>query len=277
MTLRIMIPDREGDLIVRKTMWEILEGAKLCNGKIAVITGAASGIGRACARMFAHQGGSIVLADLKEAEAKQVCEEIRSQSGQAISIRADITHDEDCDRIFEAANEAYGGMDILINAAGGGLPTDIFEIETEEWNKIISLNLTSVFLMSKRAAAALRKRGGGAVVNISSIAGRSVSTTAGCHYTSSKAGVLGLTRHMASSLARFGIRVNAVCPGTIGSERIMQRLEAQGRIEQVIKSIPLGRIGEVDDVASCCLFLASDLSRYITGATLDVNGGMLMI
>jgi NAD(P)-dependent dehydrogenase (short-subunit alcohol dehydrogenase family) len=262
---------------MRKTVWEVLEGARLCNGKIAVITGAASGIGRACARMFAHQGGSIVLADLKEAAAKRVCGEIRSRGGQAVSIGADITREEDCDRIFQAAAEAYGGIDVLINAAGGGLPTDFFEIGTEEWNKIVQLNLTSVFLMSQRAAAALRKRGGGAIVNISSIAGRSVSTTAGCHYTASKAGVLGLTRHMASSLARYGIRINAVCPGTIGSERIMQRLEAQGRIEQAIQSIPLGRIGDVDDVASCCLFLASDLSSYITGATLDVNGGLLTI
>jgi 3-oxoacyl-[acyl-carrier protein] reductase len=146
------------------------------------------------------------------------------------------------------------GLDILINVAGGGLSTEFFEIDTEEWNKIIQLNLTAVFLMSKRAAEVFRKRGNGAIVNISSIAGRSVSITAGCHYTASKAGVLGPTRHMASVLAPYRIRVNAVCPGVINSERVMNRLEMQGRIEQIKKSIPLGQIEDVDDVASCCLF-----------------------
>lgn len=262
---------------MRQLVWKTLEGAKLCSGKIVMITGAACGIGRACARMFAHQGGHLVLVDLRDQELKKVSQEIQGRGGQAISIKADLTHEKDLDHIFQVNHEVYGGLDILINVAGGGLPTDFFEIGAEEWNKIIQLNLTAVFLMSKRAAQVFRKKGNGAIVNISSIAGRSVSITAGCHYTASKAGVLGLTRHMASVLAPYRIRVNAVCPGVINSERVMKRLEVQGRIEQVKKSIPLGQIGDVDDVASCCLFLASDLSSYITGATFDVNGGSLMI
>jgi 3-oxoacyl-[acyl-carrier protein] reductase len=147
----------------------------------------------------------------------------------------------------------------------------------DEWNQVVNLNLTSVFLMSQRASDIFRKQREGVIVNISSQAGRSVSPTAGCHYTSSKAGVLGLTRHMARILAPYNIRVNAVCPGITNSERIMKRLEAQGNTEEVIKAIPLGRIGDVYEVASCCLFLASDLSAYVTGATLDVNGGSLMV
>jgi NAD(P)-dependent dehydrogenase (short-subunit alcohol dehydrogenase family) len=121
------------------------------------------------------------------------------------------------------------------------------------------------------------KNGAGSIVNISSQAGRSFSPTAGCHYTASKAGLLGLTRHMAKELACYNIRVNSVCPGVTGSERLLKRIESTGMKKQIESNIPLGRIGNVFEIANCCLFLASDLSSYMTGATLDVNGGMLMI
>ena len=192
-------------------------------------------------------------------------------------IMGDVTQGKDIENIFQIVSDVFGGLDILVNNAGGGLPTDFFAIKPEEWNRILGLNLTAVFLFSQRAAGIFQKRGGGVIVNLSSQAGRSVSPTAGVHYTASKAGVLGLTRHMARIFAKDNIRVNAVCPGVTNSERLMNRMREKGTEEELKKTVPLGRIGDVDEVAACCLFLASDLAGYVTGAALDVNGGSLMV
>jgi 3-oxoacyl-[acyl-carrier protein] reductase len=262
---------------MERLLWKCLEGANLISRKIVIITGAASGIGQACARMFSQQGGLLALVDLDYEALQKTCKEIESQGGKALAIKADVTRERDLDRIFQATHDAYHGLNVLINNVGGGRATDFFEIGIDEWKQVIDLNLTSVFLISQRASDIFRKQKEGVIVNVSSQAGRSVSPTAGCHYTSSKAAVLGLTRHMARILAPYNIRVNAVCPGITNSERIMKRLEAQGKMEEVARAIPLGRIGDVYEVAGCCLFLASDLSAYVTGATLDVNGGSLMI
>ncbi len=261
---------------MKSSIWQTLEGAKLVRGKVVLITGAAAGIGKACALLFAHQGAKLALVDVQEG-VKQVCEEVETRGGQAVPILADVTRAQDLDRIFDKIGEIYGGLDILVNNAGGGLPTDFFAIKPEEWNRILSLNLTAVFLLSQNAAAIFQRRGGGVIINLSSQAGRSVSPTAGVHYTASKAGVLGLTRHMARVLAKDNIRANAVCPGVTNSERLMKRMKEKGIEEELKKTVPLGRIGDVDEVAACCLFLASDLAGYVTGVALDVNGGSLMI
>jgi len=262
---------------MKPSIWQALEGAKLVKDKIALITGAAAGIGKACAFLFSGQGARLILVDLQEEEIKKVSREIHARGGEAVPVAADITGATGIDNVFRTVSEAFGGLDILINNAGGGLPTDFFAITAEEWNRTVNLNLTSVFLLSQRAAEIFRERGGGIIVNLSSQAGRSVSPTAGVHYTASKAGVLGLTRHMARALAKNNIRVNAVCPGIANSERLMKRLEEKGTMEEIRKMVPLGRIGDVDEVASCCLFLASELAGYVTGAALDVNGGSLML
>ncbi len=260
-----------------KEVWDVLTGAKLVNGKVALITGGASGIGKAIAKMFANQGAQTVIVDLDEIAAQQLALEIMDNGGQATALKTDITKEKDLDQLFQEVMQKYGTLDILINNAGGGLSTGFFEIDSDEWNRIISINLTAIFRISQRAAKIFRKKGEGVILNISSMAGRSTSPTAGCHYTSSKTGVLGLTRHMARELAPYNIRVNALCPGVINTERITRRIELQKTKNEINKSIPLGRIGEVDEVASCCLFFASGLSSYVTGATLDVNGGRLMI
>lgn len=262
---------------MERSLFKLLEGAKLISEKIVMITGAASGIGKACARMFSQQGALLALVDLDYEALQKTCKAIEDRGGKALAIKADVTREIDLDHVFQMTHDTYHGLNILINNVGGGRSTAFFEIGMDEWNQVIDLNLTSVFSISQRASLIFRKQGDGVIVNISSQAGRSVSPTAGCHYTSSKAAVLGLTRHMATILAPYNIRVNAVCPGITNSERIMKRLEAQGKTEEVTKAIPLGRIGDVYEVASCCLFLASDLSTYVTGATLDVNGGSLMI
>ena len=257
--------------------WRCLEGARILDKQTALITGAASGIGRACALMFACQGANLILVDRDKAPLEDAVQEIRAAGGQARQVAADVTNEDGIRHIFDEAADAFDGLDILINNAGGGLPTGFFEITLAEWQKVVGLNLDSVFVISQRAAHIFKERNKGAIVNVSSLAGRSTSVTAGCHYTSSKAGLLGLTRHMARVLAPHNIRVNAVCPGVINSKRIMDRLEETGRTREVNQAIPLGRVGDVSEVAACCAFLASDMAGFITGASLDVNGGALMM
>jgi len=262
---------------MKDILWKTLKGAKLVSDKVVIITGAACGIGRACAQMFAYQGALLALVDLDYEALQTTCKDVENEGGQALPIRADVTEEKDLEQIFKITDARYGRLDVLINNAGGGLSTGLFDIGLNEWRRVLDLNLTSVFLMSKYAADIFRKGGGGVIVNISSLAGRSVSPTAGCHYTSAKTAVLGLTRHMARTLAPFKIRVNAVCPGVTNSERIIARLTAENSLGEVASAIPLGRIGDVYEIASCCVFLASELSAYMTGATLDVNGGSLMV
>jgi 3-oxoacyl-[acyl-carrier protein] reductase len=258
-------------------IWRCLEGARILDKQKALITGAASGIGKACALLFAYQGADLVLVDRDHNLLEEAAREILAMGGQVHAVTADVTNKDDISNIFVKTLDAYDGLDILINNAGGGLPTGFFEISLEEWQRVVDLNLTSVFAISQRAARIFKERGRGSIVNVSSLAGRSVSVTAGCHYTSSKAGILGLTRHMARVLAQYNIRVNAVCPGVVNSKRILERLEETGRTREVSQAIPLGRVGDVSEVAACCAFLASDMAGFITGASLDVNGGALMV
>lgn len=261
---------------MKTSIWDCLKGASLIRKRTAMITGAATGIGKACAQLFASQGADLILVDNRKNELNNIFSEIKEDSGvNVFSICADLTRVQDIKKIFLEIDENNLSFQILVNNAGGGLPTEYSKISLEEWNTVLFLNLTSVFLLSQEAALRLKKQGKGAIVNLSSIAGRSTSITAGCYYTSAKTGLLGLTRHMARQLAPLNIRVNAVCPGVINSKRILDRIE--DRRKSIEDSIPLGRIGDVDEVAACCLFLASDLSGYITGASLDVNGGALMI
>jgi len=265
------------DTNMSNPIWSILEGAQLMKERTALITGSAAGIGYACARLFSFQGARVILVDINEEGLKKVSNEIIAAGGYALPIKADLTDEKDIISLYRTALDKLGNFDILINNAGGGLPTDIFDITSEEWDWVVRLNLTSVFLMSQRAAQIFKEQGYGVIVNLSSIAGRSTSVTAGCHYTSAKAGILGLTRHLARQLASYNVRVNAVCPGVINSKRLVKRMEEKGTRQKIEQSLPLGRIGDVYEAASCCLFLASDLASYVTGESLDVNGGALMI
>jgi 3-oxoacyl-[acyl-carrier protein] reductase len=260
-----------------KNIYEILSGAKMLANKVAVVSGGGSGIGASIARLFSYQGASTVIIDINLPAAKEVANGIEKNGGQATACMTDITKEEDVNKLLLFMKQKFGKLDILINNAGGGLPTKFYDISLDEWDRIINLNLTATFLISQAVSRLMTSFGGGAIVNISSIAGRSTSLTAGCHYTASKAAVLGLTRHMARELAKSNVRVNAVCPGAINTSRIAARIEAQKTREQICSSIPMGRMGEPDEVAGCCLFLASDLSSFVTGAVIDANGGALMM
>jgi NAD(P)-dependent dehydrogenase (short-subunit alcohol dehydrogenase family) len=260
-----------------KNIYETLSGAKVLKEKIAVVSGGGSGIGTSIVRLFANQGAKTIIVDLNFVAAKEIAEGIEKDGGRATAFRADITKENDIKELFLFIKNKFGKLDILVNNAGGGLPTKLYDISHDEWDRIINLNLTATFLISQAASQLMSINGGGAIVNLSSQAGRSTSPTAGCHYTASKAGVLGMTRHMARELAKSSVRVNAVCPGVINTSRIAARIEAQKTMEQICCSIPMGRIGEVDEIAACCLFLASDLSSFVTGAVIDANGGALMM
>ena len=249
---------------------------KLLEGKVAIVTGAARGLGRAIANTFAVHGASLVLVDVDREGGAKVKREIELAGGQAVSLMADVTISGEVDAAVQQAAEQYGTVDILVNNVGRFKPMTLLEMEEDDWDEIIGVNLKSVYLFSRAVARIMMEKRSGRIINVASVAGRSSSPVAGAHYTTAKAGVLGFTRHLARELASYGINVNAVAPGTTRTESVKEMLTKDAE-SQLISRIPLGRLAEPQDTANAVLFLASDMSSYITGATLDVNGGQLMM
>lgn len=246
-------------------------------GKVALVTGGASGIGRATATLFAREGARVVVVDLKE-EGESVVDAIRQSGGQAIFVRGDVSRAMDCQAAVQAALEAFGRLDILFNNAGIIRRASVTETTEEEWNRVMDVNAKSVFLMSKAAVPVMAKAGGGSIVNTGSgwglVGGRNAAS-----YCASKAAVVNLTRAMALDHAGQHIRVNCVCPGD--TDTPMLRDEARQLGEPVAHFLegsadrPMGRMGRPEEIADAVLFLASDASSYVTGASLVVDGGGL--
>ncbi len=239
-------------------------------GKVALVTGAAEGIGLATARLLAAEGAAVVLGDVARAE--EAAESVRASAGRTIGLAMDVTDVASIERAVRAAVDQLGGLDILVNNAGIGAPAPLGEIEEADWDRILGVNLKGPFLCARAAAPHLE---GGAIVNVASVAGRSSSLAMGCHYTASKAGLLGLTRHLARELAPRRIRVNAVCPGPIETALLDRGMDEAAK-QRTLASVPLGRLGQPDDIARAIVFLASDDAGFITGAALDANGGVFM-
>ncbi len=238
--------------------------------KVAIISGAAQGIGKVIAGLFAQEGAKVVVTDIKEDEVQQVADNIGG-----LSITADVTKEDEVERMVRQTVDQYGVVDILVNNAGILYPTGIENITKEEWDRVLNVNLNGVFLCTKAVLGIMKEKGFGRIINMSSSAGRSVSTLGGAHYTTSKAAMLGFTRAVAKEVASHGITVNAVCPGLIDTE--MVRLECSPeRIADYVKSFPISRIGTPEEVAKLVLFLVTG-ADYITGASIDINGGDLMI
>ena len=245
---------------------------KLLEGRTAIVTGAASprGLGKATARLFAEHGGRVALLDLDAQKAAQAAAEIGDGH---LGLACDVTRRPECDAAMAAVEDAFGQIDILVNNAGITQPLKMMEIGPDDYDAVLDANLRGTLNMSQAVIPHMRGRGAGSVVNMSSVsAQRGGGVFGGPHYSAAKAGILGLTRAMARELAPDGIRVNAICPGFIDTDITAGRLTDEMR-EQIRSAIPMGRVGEASDVAGCALFLASDLSAYVTGSEVDVNGG----
>ena len=245
-------------------------------GRVALITGAGRGMGRASAERIAADGARVVVNDLDEARATEVADRLVSEGAEAVGVAADVSDAVDVSRLVDSTREKFGDVDILVNNAGVLRRTGILALEEDEWDLVLDVNLKGTYLCTRAVLPAMKEAGWGRVVNISSSAGRSVSTLGGPHYTTAKAAVLGFTRAVAKEMAPFGITLNAVCPGLVNTEMVNEVItDAQTRA--YADSFPIKRLAEPEEVAELVAFLASDRAAYITGASLDINGGDLML
>lgn len=245
--------------------------------KVVMVTGASSGIGRATAIEFGKQGAKVALSARRLTECEEAAEAIKAAGGDAIAIQTDVTDHEDIRRMVAKTVETYGRLDCAFNNAGiagdTGIPTH--EHSKENWDQVISVNLTSVFLCMKYEITEMLKTGGGAIVNNSSIYGLVAATVGHVPYAASKYGVIGITKTAAYEYAKQGLRVNAICPGFTRTE-LMQSLydETPERFdEQIIPHIPMDRLGEMVEIAQLVLWLASDEATYVTGQAIAADGG----
>ena len=243
-------------------------------GKVALISGAAGGMGAATARLFAAEGAkAVVVADILDQEGKEVVAEIGKAGGHASYIHLDVTDEAQWKAAVEGTVAAHGKLDILVNNAGisGSAETDLYD--TAAWNRLMGINATGVFLGMKYATAAMKQSGGGSIVNLSSISGIVGQGYIHVGYNASKGAVRLITKAGAAQHGKHGIRVNSVHPGLMPPMRTSGRTADPAMRAKTLKGVPMGRAGEVDEVARAILFLASDESSYVTGAELVVDGG----
>ncbi len=248
------------------------------NGKVALITGAGSGMGEDYAKTLAVYGCDLAIVDVNREDVSRVQREIEKHKRKILSFDIDVSSYEDVHDMVEKTLNAFQKIDILINNAGitGTTPIKTEQIQDDEWDRLIDINLKGIFNCIKAVIKPMKERRSGKIVNVSSTAGRSISENCGSHYAASKAGVLGLTRQVAFELAPYNINVNAICPGIIDTP-MLRRVAGPDRVELLKQEIPLGRIGTAIDATNLVAFLVSEESSFITGATFDLNGGSLII
>jgi NAD(P)-dependent dehydrogenase (short-subunit alcohol dehydrogenase family) len=244
--------------------------------RVALITGAASGIGRESAILFAQEGASVVCVDIQSDGAEHTARYVKEAGGSAVACRADVAVASDCEAMVAAAERQFGKLNVLFNNAGIMHSDDGTSEETTEatWDLTMNINLKGVFLGCKYGIPALRRAGGGSVINTASFVAHLGAATPQLAYTASKGGVLALTRELAIIHARENIRVNALCPGPIRTDLLMKFLDTDEKKRRRLVHIPMGRFGEAREMAQAALFLASDASSYVTGAEFLVDGGI---
>lgn len=243
------------------------------DGKIALITGASRGIGAGIARTFAAAGADVAVNHLNEPEqAAPVCGEIRNLGRRAVPLPADVRCQDQVREMFQQLDREFGRLDILINNAGVCEYEDIFDTTKESWQRVLDTHLLGTFLCSREAMERMRQAKSGRIIQISSVVAHQGGLRGFVHYASAKAGQLGFTKTLARTAAPFGVTVNAIAPGIIATDMLYQTHGEEG-VRKLEESVPLG-LGRVEDVAAAALFLASDQARYVTGAVLDVNGGL---
>jgi 3-oxoacyl-[acyl-carrier protein] reductase len=248
-------------------------------GKVAIVTGGGRGIGEAITLALAREGVNVVVADLEGAEAVVV--QAGSLGTNSVGVKTDIADSTSIDDMVKTTLERLGRIDILVNNAGispkhEGGRVETVDISEEEWDRVMSINLTGALYCSQRVIKPMLSLGGGRIINMSSVAGRApfVSMPTGAHYNVSKAAIIALTQTMAKELAPHGITVNAIAPGRI--ETMLAKLSSPESNEVMLKATPMGRFGTPEEVANVIVFLASDMASYITGETINVNGGWIM-
>jgi NAD(P)-dependent dehydrogenase (short-subunit alcohol dehydrogenase family) len=244
--------------------------------KVALITGAGSGIGRESALLFAAEGAKVVAVDLNEKAAQDTVKDVAKAGGTATAVRADVSKAADCENMVRIAEKTYGALHVLFNNAGIMDSRDDTAETTDEavWDLTLAVNLKSVFLGCKYGIPALKRAGGGSVINTASVVALVGSAAAQIAYTASKGGILSMSRELAAIHARQKIRVNALCPGPLRTELLMKFLDTDAKKQRRLVHIPIGRFGESSEIAKAALFLASDESSYTTGSTFVVDGGL---
>ena len=245
-------------------------------GKVALITGAAGGIGRESALRFAAEGARVVAVDLSHDAVAAVATEVTKAGGKATAVTADVSKASDCEAMVAAAEAEFGRLDVIFNNAGIMHPADHDAVATEEaiWEQTMNINAKGVFLGCKYAIPAMRRVGGGSIINTSSFVAIVGAATPQVAYTASKGAVLSMTRELAVIHARENIRVNALCPGPLNTELLMKLLDTDEKKQRRLVHIPMGRFGEAKEMANAALWLASDESSFTTGATFMVDGGL---
>ena len=242
--------------------------------RVAIVTGAARGIGRAVAWIFVREGAKVILVDLEKAGLEALQEEVRKRGGEALAVPCDVSKVSEVKEMVEKVLRIFSRIDILVNNAGIIRRGTIESVTEEDWDRVIAVNLKGPFICSKAVVDFMKRQGYGKIVNVSSIAGKMGDITSAPGYGPSKAGLDALTKTLARQLAPYGIHVNGVAPHAIETE--MSAEWSPEKRKSIVEAIPLKRLGKPEDVAEAVLFLASDAAAFITGEILDVNGGFLM-
>lgn len=247
------------------------------HGRVAIVTGAGQGIGRAIALAAARAGMRVTVNDIRPETAAETVRLIQEAGGVAEVHVGDVAREEDVARMVEGTVSRWGRIDLLVNNAGIEPSASILEMEPAMWDRVMAVNLRGVFLCTQAAGRKMKQQGSGVIVNISSIAGKAIPLAYRSAYAASKAGIVGFTKEAAREFAEYGIRVNAVCPGVIITPMTAAARQNPAMMEKWMQEIPMRRLGNPEEVAALVLFLASDAASYITGQAYHVDGGKVMV